>query len=451
MSTVNASPGSGKRGKTTWLINRNYRLLFIGQGISLIGDQISTYTLILWVITIILPGQSWAPLAVSALMVAGMIPDLLVGPLAGVFVDRWNRRLTMMRMDSLRAGLLVLLLLFTGIVPLPFLTRGPLHTQLQLGALLVETFFISVCSQFFSPANIGLLAEIVPEEDRPQAISYNQTMQSFAALVGPPLAAPLLFSFGIQWALLIDILSYVASLLTLRAIRPPTSTETQAAPHGSLESEFLAGVRVAFGDRLIRMLIITTAIATLGGGAFDALYIFFIQNNLHADVKLTGFVGSFLGAGTIAGAFLAARISRHIGTRSMYCDALLLIGLLILIFSRLTTFPAALGMTFLLGFSLATLRVASGPMLLKEVPNNMLGRLVSIITPLMTCVSLLSTTLAGYFASLLVHFHVTVHWVLSTTFSSIDTIFVGVGCMFLLAALYAYLTLPRQSSQTDGT
>jgi MFS family permease len=437
-TSTQATADPGNPNKVGLLINRNYGSLLAGQTISLIGDQISTYTMLLWIVTILLPGKQSAPLAVSALIVLGIVPNLLVGPIAGVFVDRWNHRLTMISMDSIRAVLIALLLAFTGIGPLAFFTGGKLPVELQLGAIMVVTFLISTCAQFFSPSQLGLIAEVVPEKYRAQAVGLGQSMASLTTIIGPPLAAPLLFSFGLHWALIIDILSYVVSLLTLWAIRPPAQP-AQPSPHTNVRSEFLAGLRFSFSNQLIRMLIITSAIASLGAGAFSSLYIFFIKQNLHTNVVLAGFIGASLGAGMIAGALLVGKFANRIGAQRILYSSLLLTGLIIIVLSRLTNFVEAVGSTFLLGLLLAAIRVAIAPIMLKETPKNMIGRVVSVVNPLTTIATLLAIILAGYLvAGPLNNFHWHLHWILSTTFGPIDTIFVGVGCIFCLAALYTY-------------
>src|SRR5258706_9821913 len=89
--------------KASPLINRNFALLFGGAAISYLGDMIFNITLILWVTQTLAHGQPWAPLAVSGVLVAAAPPILLVGPLAGVFVDRWEKRRAMLAMEALRA------------------------------------------------------------------------------------------------------------------------------------------------------------------------------------------------------------------------------------------------------------------------------------------------------------------------------------------------------------
>src|SRR5215471_499205 len=87
------------------LVNRNYARLWAGQAVSLLGDFVFATTLVLWVSVVLLPGRSYAPAAVSAILFCAAVATLLVGPIAGVFVDRWDRRRTMLRADLIRAGL----------------------------------------------------------------------------------------------------------------------------------------------------------------------------------------------------------------------------------------------------------------------------------------------------------------------------------------------------------
>lgn len=74
-----------------WL-NSNWRLLWIGQSVSATGDMVFYITVLLWIATIIAKGQPWAPAAASGALIASAGPVLVVGPLAGVFVDRWDNR-----------------------------------------------------------------------------------------------------------------------------------------------------------------------------------------------------------------------------------------------------------------------------------------------------------------------------------------------------------------------
>lgn len=431
---------AGQESKPKLLINRNYSLLFFGQSISALGDQVSTYTIILWIVTIIAPGQSWAPLAVSAVLMTSMAPNLLIGPLAGVLVDRWNPRFTMIRMDAIRAVLSSTLILFTGIIPLPFFPNGHPAPLVQLIVICIITFLSSSCSQFFSPSYMGMLARVVPPKERPHAASLGQTVQAFATIVGPPLAAPLLFVFGVQWALTIDACSFIISLLTIWAIQVAIQSGAGASSEQqSLWRDFVKGLRFSISNNVIRTIIVTSFIATLGAGAFDALYVFFLPANLHVSASYTGIIAAALGIGTMLGALGAAKISARLGLGRLLALSLLGVGVCLLIVSRLNIFAPALVLFCLFGAFMASLRVASSPLLLNETPQEMIGRVFSALNSTSITASLVSALFSGYLASvLLVHFH----WqTLGTTFGPIDTIFTFVGLIFALAAFYAWRSL----------
>jgi MFS family permease len=119
--------------KPGFLINRNFALLWGGQAISNLGDFVFDTTLVLWIAAILARGQAWAPLAVSGVLLATSVPILVFRPFLGVFVDRWDKRKTMLLMDGLRALLIALLLLAADVVPLPFFPDGRMPLAWKLG------------------------------------------------------------------------------------------------------------------------------------------------------------------------------------------------------------------------------------------------------------------------------------------------------------------------------
>lgn len=145
-------PATSRPQKTPFLINRNYARLWTGQTISTLGDMVFDTTLVLWIAISIAPNQPWAPLAISGVLIAAALPTLLIGPIAGVFTDHWDKRKTMLRMDALRAVLIVLLLVA---LPLPFLPGGLFPVAVQLGMIYGVVMLTSTCSQFFSPAHMS--------------------------------------------------------------------------------------------------------------------------------------------------------------------------------------------------------------------------------------------------------------------------------------------------------
>jgi MFS family permease len=123
------------------LVNRNYARLWAGQAVSLVGDYMFTTTLVLWISTVLLAGRSYAPAVVAALLLCTAVATLVVGPLAGVFVDRWDRRGTMLRADLVRAGLVGALTLVA------FLPAGMLPVPFTLAAIVATVLLASTAAQ----------------------------------------------------------------------------------------------------------------------------------------------------------------------------------------------------------------------------------------------------------------------------------------------------------------
>jgi MFS family permease len=429
------------------LINRNYALLFIGQAISLIGDQIVNLTIALWIATSIARGQPWAPLAVSGAFIAATVPVFLLGPVAGVFADRWHRQRTMLRMDAARAALIALMLVITGIAPLPFLPLGTLPVAVKLGTIYGMLLLVAACSQFFGPSRFALIAEVVPNELRPRSTALAQVSQATAAIIGPPLAAPLLFGFGVGWALIVDACSFMASFVLIALLRLPTQVHRQHKEHGKVSQEFRQGLRLVFGSVTMRALLIALVLTELGSGAYNALYIFFLPENLHTAPGNAGYLTAALGAGVILGAFVSNALNRRIGLVRMVQGSLLVAGICFMAMARLTSFVPVLCLAVCLGIAEAALNVGLMPLVIRETPHHMMGRVSGVFMPLTTSASLIGLALAGYLAStVLVRFHAQVAHV---QFGPIDTIFTGAGLLILAGGIYALVAL-RDAARQAG-
>jgi hypothetical protein len=210
------------------LFQRNFLLLWGGQAISGLGNLIASMTIILWITTRIARGQPWAPLAVGCVWLMSTIPALILGPIAGVFADRWDKRQTLLRVNALNGILTVFLLCCVGFIPFPVLFGNQMAIGWQLGAIYSILFLMSVCNQLHNPSALALIADIVAETDRAQAIGLQETMNNCNALLGPSLGALLFFSSGGTWALLLDALSFGVLCLCLLAITFPQTEKAQS-------------------------------------------------------------------------------------------------------------------------------------------------------------------------------------------------------------------------------
>jgi MFS family permease len=416
------------------LINRNFAWLWGGQTISYLGDWIFSTTLILWIATRIAAGQAWAPLAVSGVLLSSSVATFLVGPLAGVFVDRWDKRRTLLWMDGLRGVLIAML------IPLAFARVSTLPRVWELGLIYSIIMLTTVCDQFFSPARFALVGDIVPEQDRARATGIEQASQQFTAIIGPPLAAPLLFTFGVQWALVVNALSFGASFVAIFAVdAPPSARSVAEGTQGNVAGEFFTGLRFFAGNRVLVTLLIVAVVAMLGAGATNALDYFFIRQDLHAAAGLYGVMGAAAAAGSLVGALLAGALAQRIGLARYFWISILLTGVLFLVYARMTAFVPGVIARVAECVPNAATSVVFAPLVLQVTPRELVGRAFAVLVPGLTLASMLSIVIAGYLDSVVLRgFHARL---LGVTLGPVDTIFTVGAVLIILAGVFGMLNL----------
>lgn len=423
-----------------FLINRCYARLWYGQAISTVGDFVFSTTLVLWVATVLAEGKAWGPAAVSGIVVAVGIAVLVVGPLAGVFVDRWDPVRTMLGTEVIRGALVALLTVVS------FLPIDAIPHWAWLTLIYVIVTMLNAVGQFFGPARFSTIRDIVTgEADRARAAGIAQATAGTAAIIGPPLAAPLLFNVGLQWALLLNAMSYVVSYFAIRSVRHEVAAgrTEPAAARRSLGPELVAGLRFFAGSRFLVALLTLAVIGQLGMGALNTLNVFFVTGNLHAAPELYGYFGTAIGVGGIVGALFAGRVVAWIGAGRTTWIGLVLGGVLLFAYSRQTGFLAGLAMVFLFIIPITMLNMAMSPLLLAAAPKEYAGRVFAVFYPVTRLASMLAATMSGVIVSA-----VPAQFAGSLAglrFGPIDAIFAVAAALIVLAGGYARIALPRAS------
>jgi MFS family permease len=429
--------------------NRNWRLVFAGMAVSLLGDNIFDVTIVLWVATRIANGQTWAPLAVGGALIAVAAPVMLVGPFAGVFVDRWDRRRTMLFADLVRAVLIASLL----VLPL---IEDRLSITVELACLYGVLALASGMAQFFNGARFALLAAIMPPSDQPRASGMAQTVVALAGIIGPPLAAPLLFSVGVGWALAANSVSFLISFALIYAMRVPAresvgSADAAAAPEStqrpSFRREFVEGARFFVRSAVLRSLMIAVVVATLGAGALNALDVFFVTDNLHTSAGALGTLGAAFGLGSVVGALTATAIGNRIKPNGLFWTTFAITGFAIMAYSRAQNLTTALVLLVVAGVPLAILNSVAGPILLSAAPQHLLGRVMSVFNPIQQVAAIIGMALVTYLASTslrgldlnLAGVH----------FGRIDSVFFAAGILFVLCGVW--VGFPLRAAARRGT
>jgi MFS family permease len=424
------------------LINRNYAKLWYGQAVSAVGDCVFGTTLVLWVSQVLASGRSWAPAAVSGILVAAAAAFALVGPVAGVFVDRWNRKSTMLRTEVIRAAMVA------GLTGLSFVPVRDLPVELWLAAVYLVVFVLTAAGQFFSLARFATTGDVVHgEEDRARAAGLAEATTSAAGIIGPPIAAPLLFTFGFQWALAANAASYVVSYVAIRFLRlapEPHPPAPAGAGETSLHADFSVGLRLFVRNRFLVTLLTVTVICQCGTGAINTLNVFFVTRDLHASPQLFGVAETAMGAGFIVGALTAGRMVRWIGARALTWSGLLATGVLAVGYALQRSFPAGLVMLAIYAVPIAMLNTAVAPLLLDAAPREYLGRVMAVFNPVNQFASMLSVVASGWLTStILRNFRASFAGV---TVNSVSLIFIVAGGLIFVSGIRAFAALPCVST-----
>ena len=384
------------------LVNPKFARLWYGQVVTDLGTVEGNTSLVIWIAASLARGASWAPLAVSGALGAQALPQIVVRPLAGVLVDRLDARTLMLRMDAARAAVSVALLV-------PALAAS-LALGLRLALLYAGVLAMSVCTQFFSPALLRLIGDIVEERDLARASGLSEVTWNVASVLGPPLAAPLVLLWGLWWALALNAISFVISYLTLRAIR--IGHAHVSGPHRRAPSPARAdlaqvwrdlreGMAFVAREPVVRTLTLALSVAMLGAGTLRALDFFFVTRTLHAAPALYGLVGPAFGGGSILGALLAGRLAPRLGMARTFAGSMLCVGLALVVLSRQSSLAPALVAWIAMGIVNSASNVALLPLLLGATPRALVGRMNALFFTIIGAVALLSSTVAGWLASVL--------------------------------------------------
>ena len=395
------------------LKNRNFLLLASGQAISNIGDFVFSTTLLVWVFSL-----THSAGAVSGVLIAQNIPVFVLGPIAGVFVDRWNRRTTMVATDLLRMIFALL----------PFVVPG----FLRLPAIYASVFAISSFSRFFMPARMGVMQVIVAPEQQTRAASIGQATFALSIIIGPAIASPLYFLVGPAVACSINAASFLVSALCLMAVRASRKdlhpyTRTEKSGVGAIVSEVYAGLRLIMKSRVLYMVMILALIAFLGAGALNALDIIFVVQRLHVSASLYGPLTAVSGLGTLIGAILIGIFASRVKPARLLSGCVLLLGIGIAIYAFQTWYVLALVIMFLSSLSQGGIDIGFAPLILKATPRAMMGRVDAVMETGMSGMGLISVALAGLFGQ----------------FVPVYIIFVVCGALIALSGIFGFMALPR--------
>lgn len=291
--------------------NRSFVALWLGQTVSFVGDYF--YFLAIPIMVERLTGSA---MLVGLSVISSALPMLLLGPVAGVFVDRWDRRRTMFVADILRAALVLACLL----------VQGPE----QVWIYYLVGFLMSSVSRFFFPAQNALLPLIVA--DRNDLLAANglmQIVQTVGLLVGPALAGFSIGIWGERVAFFADSATFLLSASAILVIHAPRTTLQAPAAGSQVKAvlrEMKEGVNYLFGNRTMVGVLLCLAVVQLGLGAINVTWVPFMQRTFGLGPEGLGAVDTAQGVGMVIGGLLLGFLAGRFAKRPLAGWSILVIG-----------------------------------------------------------------------------------------------------------------------------
>ena len=336
---------------------RNFRLFFMGQGISQIGNWLTLIAQTLLVLDLTGDG-----VAVWLLVACQFAPVLILGAWAGLVADRSDKRRLLF---IVQVGAMAQSFVLAG---LAFMDEPP------LAAIYVVAAFGGLCMAFDNPARRAFVVEMVPEDMVHNAVSLNSAMMTSSRVIGPALGGLLITTVGYGWAFALDGFSYLAVLVGLWLMRTEDLRPSTPAPRG--KGQVREGLRyVRRTPVLFVPLVMMLFVGTLAFNFQVTLPLLVTRTFDRSKVAFT-VLFSVISLGSLVGALWTAR-RRTIGVADVI-RASLGFGLALLALAMAPTVAWAFPLGFVLGMTSIGFLTASTAIVQTEAAPEMRGRVLAL-------------------------------------------------------------------------
>jgi Na+/melibiose symporter-like transporter len=346
------------------LRQRDLRLLLSAGLVSLTGDWVLRVGLTYYVYVV-----TGSTLASALMLLASFVPQLALSSLAGVFVDRWDLRRTMIWTD---------LLLAAGLLPL-----FAVHRASQVWIIYAVTAVEGCLQQFFFPAQQSMLPRVADDRHLVTANALSNQNNDLSRLVGSALGGIVAAAGGIGLLTVIDAASFLLSAVLILRVASAPRADRAARPRPraritQLRTEWADGLRLSMKQRVLRVIMVCVLITCVGEGIMGTLFAPFVRSVLHAGVGTYGLIVAAQAVGGIGGGLFAATFGPRLkAARAMGAGAvafgLLDLALFLYPLAAVVIWPAVVLM-IVVGFPGALINAAAMTLLQHNTDATHLGR-----------------------------------------------------------------------------
>ncbi len=360
------------------LRNRNIALLFSGQVISIAGDLVLFIALPFWVYQL-----TNSAMATGFMFAALTIPQLVFSPIAGVFVDRLDRKRLMIASDLVRAALMLCYLF--------------VNTADQVWIIYVLAFSESAVSQFFRPSVMAVVPNLVAgEEELTRANALLGASWALGQVAGPALGGVLVTTLGPHGAALFDAGSYLVSALFVAALRIPNREHAAAKLNDARQAltqishELMEGVRVVLARRILRVIFTALAVFMLSQGIINVLLIVIVNKIWHVGATEFGWFISVQGIGGLLGTVVVGAIAARVSAKRLVVGGGLISGLLVLVMVNQPSIYVPMGLMLFAGIAIVAFDVGLTTLIQIGSDDTNRGRVSGLMQTTMAAAQLLA-------------------------------------------------------------
>lgn len=366
---------------------RNYLVFWGGQLFSLLGSSIIQFVIVWWIAE-----GTRSLIYVSIAFFLSSLPMVIIPPIVGVFIDRWNRKLTIALTDSLQASITFVLILF-------FLFGTP-----NVWFVILMNFLRGICQAIHFPTINAIIPLMIPKKNLTRMNAINYLFTGTIRVIGPIIAGTLLLFLDIEHILWADVITFFIAIIPLIFIRIPSiNNKSDQKVRNSYFKDFRSGIRFMKSTRSLLLLIVFISVINLLNMPFTTLMSLFIILNHSGGEQNFAMVSAFLQTGVVIGAIIALskKTWKHKELIILYSTVIGIAGY------SLTTF-APKGNFLMIGLG-ALIHASMIPiantmfltMLQTRVPPEAQGRVFSFIASIAAAVTPLGMLISGPLAEVL--------------------------------------------------
>jgi len=346
------------------LRNKNYRLFFYGQSLSLLGTWIQQVALS-WLIYSV----TNSPFLLGFVMFAGQLPTFFIAPFAGVLADKYDKHKIIVITQVVSMLQAILLAIFV------------LTDNINVNILIILNIILGIANSFDIPTRQSFVIQMIDnKEDLPNAIALNSAIVNGSRLIGPAFAGILVASLGEGICFLINAISFIFVIISLLLMKIEKEEKKVENQNVSILKQLKEGYKYSFGFLPIKSVILLLAAVSLFGNLYLVLLPVFAKDILSGNATTLGYLNSAVGIGALSAALYLASRKSTLGLGKIIATTTFIFAFSLILFSFSKSITLSLIILLFCGYGMMMQTSGSNTILQTLSNDDMRGRVMSFYT-----------------------------------------------------------------------